>query len=147
MMEARLLCLENVGTPREDFRRGWVIANGTGIAISQAQIPQMPAPLYTADGDRTHLIQELTAVLAEAPFCVAEPGYSQWFVGRIAKEMFLLLTKFGRQLHHIGKIERGYCSGQLGVQMASVIIVRTILARGVQLSQAMGKASGLDGGK
>ena len=71
-------------------------------------------------------------MLASPPFCFAEPGYSKWCVWTTAKEMFLFLIKLGRQLHHIGKIERGYCSGQLGAQMAGVIIVRSSIAKGME---------------
>ena len=136
MMEARLLCLESVGPQRPDYRRDWIIANGTGIPISQAQTPQVPAPLFTADGDRKYLIEELTAMLAELPFCFAERGWSSWFLESMAEKEFLLLIKFGRQLHHIGEIEHGYCSGRVWGPMVSVIIVRSSVVQ----SQATGEA-------
>ena len=135
-MEARLLWLENVGPQRAADRNDWIIANGTGIAVSQAQIPQVPPPLFAVDSDKRHLIEDLTAMLAKPPFRSAEPGWSSWFVETVAEKGFLLLIKSGRQLHHIGKIEHGYCSGRVWGPMASVIIVRSSVVR----SQATGEA-------
>lgn len=135
-MEARLLWLENVGPQRAAGGKDWIITNGTGIAISQAQIPQVPLPLFTVDSDRRNLIEDLTAVLAKPPFCIAKPGWSSWFVETVAEKGFLLLIKFARQVHHIGEIEHGYCSGRVWGPMASVIIVRSSVVQ----SQATGEA-------
>lgn len=90
-MEARLLWLENVGPQRAADRKDWIIANGTGIAISQAQIPQEPPPLFAVDSNRRNLIEDLTAMLAKLPFRIAEPGWSSWFVETVAEKVFLLL--------------------------------------------------------
>ena len=85
-MEARLLCLEQTGPLGAHHHKTWLIANGTGVAITQAQIPTPPPPLYTIDSGRRELIDYLTAKMAEYPFTIdAESGWSDWFVGKHAE--------------------------------------------------------------
>lgn len=81
-MEARLLCLENTVQPEADFRKTWVIANGSGTPISQGQVPAAPPPLLIANGATAAVIQDLTAILAKPAFAFAQPGWSNWFVGK-----------------------------------------------------------------
>ena len=79
-MEARLLCLEGTRTG-SGWSRTWLIANGTGVPVSQGQVPTTPPPIIAADTDRRTLIHYLTAEMAQPQFSVAEPGWSKWFVG------------------------------------------------------------------
>ena len=81
-MEARLLCLEEIRKAGDLNRRTWVIANGTGVPISQAHIQTTPPRLFTGDGNRRALIDYLTVAIAEGVLEVVEPGWSKWFVGK-----------------------------------------------------------------
>ena len=55
------------------------------MAISQAQIPIAPTPLFTATSDSQSLIEYLTAIMAKRVFAVAEPGWSEWFVEKLVE--------------------------------------------------------------
>lgn len=81
-MEARLLCLEKSQLPANlDYRRRtWLITNGTGMPISQANIPTTLEPLFTTDITRRGLIEYLTATMAERVFANPKPGWSEWYV-------------------------------------------------------------------
>ena len=86
MMEARLLCLEERLTAGDHNRRVWSIVNGIGVPISQAQIPTAPRPLFAAaDNTKEALLHYLTAEMAQPMFAVAEPGWTEWFVGELVK--------------------------------------------------------------
>ncbi len=136
-MEGKLFYLERTGPPGRDNRSSWYTVNGTGVLISQAQIPQAPPPLFTIERDRIDLLNHLTTVLTRA----AEPGGSPWCVWILTKQTgFFLLINLGRQLHHIGEIKNGYCSGGTWAPMVSVIVVRHRVVEGVQTSQALEKA-------
>ena len=81
-MEARLLCLEGTRTPGVWNSYTWSMANGTGVTISQGQIPTAPPPIFAPDKNRRDLINYLTAQMTQYSFAVAEPGWSKWFVGK-----------------------------------------------------------------
>ena len=86
-MEAKLLYLErlehgssNVPPPQLDLQCQWKITNCVGVRISSAHVPTAPPPFTTKDATTGQLIQDLTTILAKEPFCIAEPGWSRWFV-------------------------------------------------------------------
>lgn len=85
-MEVRLLCLEERLIAGYHNCRTWSIVNGIGVPISQAQIPTAPLPLFAAEDDTKRALSNyLTAEMAQPVFAVAEPGWTEWFVGELVE--------------------------------------------------------------
>ena len=80
-MEAKLLSLQDRGN-----NEGWTITNGTGVLISQAQVPRKLLTLFTTDPVRRQIVGEMTKMLAEPSFNIVEQGWSAWFVRDVEED-------------------------------------------------------------
>ena len=81
-MEARLLYLE-----KSRSRETWLITNGSGVPVSQAQVPTAPPSLSTPYQDNVtrSLVHYLTTEIANGRLAFIEHGWSKWFVEKTVK--------------------------------------------------------------
>ena len=85
-MEARLLCVEKPLLV-DPSRETWLITNGSGVPVSQAQVPTAPPSLSAPNPDNVTrpLVHYLTTEIANGMFAVAEHGWSKWFVEKMVE--------------------------------------------------------------